>query len=287
MHRECCLATWLALPGQVRLAVPDFGGAFQIILGWAGSESLVSAARGVGMQKSIEVTAEQTDGEGGVRAAIAQLIQTMRVDADVSPVATWAMTTAAAMKLPAVQYASIVRVGQGDRIRHLASTHGHARLLDALQQRLREGPSLDAAWETHTRRVDDLADEKRWPTLSNEAVATAPIRSALCVPLVTHHHGKAALNLYADRPCAFGPDDELTGLVFTRNAEALLEVGRPARPHRHQTNRELIGQAKLLLMKRYAVDPVTALSLLAHLSKDCGKPVSVVARGLVGAGSEP
>ncbi|MDG4667235.1 GAF and ANTAR domain-containing protein [Mycobacterium sp. 236(2023)] len=236
------------------------------------------------MQQSIEITAEQSHGEAGVRTAIAQLIQTVRTE--VSPSSTWEMTTTAAMKLSAVQYASIVRVGQGDCIRSIASTHIRPRVLDELQQRFREGPSLDAAWETQTRRVDDLADDERWPAFSDEAVAAAPIRSVLCVPLVTRHRGRAALNLYADQPYAFGREDELIGLMFARNAEVLLEVGRRTKRARHQTNRELIGQAKHILMKRYAVDPVTALSLLAQLSKDCRQPVSVVARALLGTESE-
>ena len=39
-------------------------------------------------------------------------------------------------------------------------------------------------------------------------------------------------------------------------------------------------------MERFAVDAVTAFSLLAQLSKDCRQPVSVVATGLVRTGSE-
>jgi AmiR/NasT family two-component response regulator len=48
-----------------------------------------------------------------------------------------------------------------------------------------------------------------------------------------------------------------------------------------QTNRELIGQAEAILMKRFAVDTVTAFALPAQLSKDRRQPASVVARGLV------
>ena len=234
------------------------------------------------MQQYIEVTAEQTQGEAGARAAIAQLIQAARAEAYVNAGSTWAMTSAAAMKLSAVQYASIVRIRQGDYIRSIAATHDHPRLLDELQQRFQEGPSLDAAWETQTRRVDDLADDRRWPAFSRVAVATTPVRSVLSVPLVTHHRAKAALSLYADQPYAFGREDELIGLMFARNAEALLKISARTNRDRHRANGELVGQAKHILMKRFAVDSVTALSLLAQLSKDCGQPVSVVAKGLVG-----
>lgn len=238
------------------------------------------------MQQSIDVTAEQTLGEASVRAAIAQLIDFVRAETEVRPAATWSATTAAAMKLSGVEYAGVMRVRYGDCIRTLASTDLHPRLLDQLQRRFREGPSLDAVWENQTRRVDDLAGERRWPNFSGEAAATTPIRSMLSVPLITHHQGRTTLNMYADRPYAFGREDELIGLMFVRNAQTLLEFGRCTKRDRYQTNRELIAQAKRILMKRNAVDPATALLLLAQLSKDRGQPVSVVARALVGTGSD-
>ena len=60
--------------------------------------------------------------EAGMHAAIAQLIQS-------------------------------VRAGPADSVRTLSSTDGHLRFLNKLQQRYRQGPSLDAAWENQTRLV--------------------------------------------------------------------------------------------------------------------------------------
>jgi GAF domain-containing protein len=239
------------------------------------------------MQQSIEVADEQVHGETGVHVAIAHLVQNVRAQVDVHPDVTWGLTTAAALKLPAVDYASIMLVGQGTVIRTLASSDGYPRLLNKLQQRYREGPGLEAACERQARRVDDLYGERRWPDFSDEAVAITPIRSILSVPLFTHHRSKAALNLYADKPSAFGDEGQLTGLAFASDAEAVLEVGR--RDKRYQkalTNRDVIAQAKGILMELFAIDPVTAFSLLAQLSKDHRQPVSAVARGLVSMRSE-
>jgi AmiR/NasT family two-component response regulator len=52
------------------------------------------------------------------------------------------------------------------------------------------------------------------------------------------------------------------------------------------TNRHAIAQAKGILMELFTIDPVTAFSMLAQLSKDCRQPVSAVARGLVSMRSE-
>jgi GAF domain-containing protein len=162
----------------------------------------------------------------------------------------------------------IMLVGKGTVVRTLASSGGYPRYLNKLQQRYREGPGLEAACERQARRVDDPDGEKRWPKFTDEAVAITPIRSILSVPLFTHRRTKAALNLYADQPYAFGAQGELIGLAFASDAEAVLEVGR--REKRYQkalTNRDLIAQAKGVLMELFAIDTITAFSLLAQLSK--------------------
>jgi GAF domain-containing protein len=234
------------------------------------------------MQQSIGIVGEQVHHEAAMHAAVTQLIQNISAQVDDHRESIWALMTEAAMKLSAVEHASIVRVGQRDAVRTLASTDGHLRFLNKLQQRCRQGPSLDTAWESQARRVDDLTCERRWPIFSAEAAAITPIRSILCVPLVIRQHGRTVLNLYSDRPSAFGTEDEVIGLTFASDAEAVLELGRRGGRYRQaQTNRELVGLAKGILMERFAVDAVTAFSLLAQLSKDRQQPVSVVARGLV------
>jgi ANTAR domain-containing protein/GAF domain-containing protein len=239
------------------------------------------------MQQSIEVVGEQVHSESGIQVAIAQLIHNVRNAVDVDQSSIWALATAAALKLSAVDYASITRVGQRDVVRTLATTDGHPRILNKLQQRYREGPSLDAACENRARRVDNLTHETRWPTFSREAAATTPIRSMLCVPLFARHNGKAALNMYANQPYAFGTESELTGVAFANDVAAILEVGRREKLYRRTVNnRDMIGQAKGILMQRFAVDPVAAFSLLAQLSRHRQQAVSVFASGLVGDGPQ-
>jgi hypothetical protein len=282
-----CGVDRFVFPGPMTDPVSDFVGARDGGFGWSDSWSRVSLTRRVDMQNFVGIVGEPVRREAAVHAAITHLIQNLRAEVDDHQGSIWGLMTAAAMKLSAVQNASIVRVGQADAIRTLASTDCHLQFLNKLQQSYRQGPSLDAAWEGQVRRVDDLTSETRWPIFSDKAVAITSIRSMLCVPLLTHHHGRTALNLYADRPSAFGPEDELIGLAFASDAEAVLEVGRRAERYRQaQTNRELVGLAKGILMERFDVDAVTAFSLLAQLSKERRQPVSMVARGLVSTGSE-
>jgi hypothetical protein len=50
-----------------------------------------------------------------------------------------------------------------------ASTGDLPRELDALQERLAQGPCMDAVWEQEVVRVDDLAAEDRWPEFARQA----------------------------------------------------------------------------------------------------------------------
>lgn len=230
----------------------------------------------------MEPGSAQINGDKGIHVAIAHLVQTVRTQADGRPDAIWAQTAAAALKLPAVEYASIMLVGQGTVIRTLASTADYPRFLNRLQQRFREGPGLEAACERQARRVDDLCNETRWHNFCDGAIAVAPIRSIVSVPLFTRHRSTSALNLYADQPYAFEAEDELIGRAFASDTGAILECNR--REKRYQkalSNRRTISQAKGILMEHYAIDPVAAFSLLAQLSKDRRQSVSLVARSLV------
>jgi hypothetical protein len=231
------------------------------------------------MQPSIEQPNEDVGAEARIHDAIAPLIHTVHAwDQDT----VWALVTTAALKLPAVNYASVFVVGPGSCVRHLASTHFHARLLNQVEQRYMQGPGLDAACEQQAHRVEDLTGERRWPDFRDEAADVTPIRSILSLPLSTHHHGKAVLNLYADAPHSFGAENERLGLAFAGEAQVILATGhREKRYRKTLTNRDLIGQAKGMLMERFDIDPVAAFSLLAQLSKKRQQSVSVVAERLV------
>lgn len=69
--------------------------------------------------------------------------------------------------------------------------------------------------------------ETRWPAFSETAVVITPIRSMLCVPLFTHHHGRTALSMCADQPSAFGPRTAFGGVEHTDSliVKGLVTVG--------------------------------------------------------------
>jgi hypothetical protein len=98
------------------------------------------------------------------------------------------------------------------------------------------------------------------------------------------HVASTALNRYADRPDVFSADTEEIGSTFATHAAAALKFGRrPKHLRKVLTNRDVIGQAKAMLMERFDIDAVAAFSLLAQLSRDRRDSVSATARRLVHA----
>jgi hypothetical protein len=229
-----------------------------------------------------EAVATGTSVESGIHVAIAELIRAMHTDTCGDAGARWSLVTAAALHLPAVCHASIMVVGQPGVVKCLTASDPVPRFLDRLQQRLREGPGLDAACERQVRRIDDLDDELRWSRFVEEALANTPIRSMMALPLFARGFPRSVLSLYGDRPDMFGAEHENIGLAFVADAGTAVETWRREQWFRRaQVNRDTIGQAKGILMERFDIDAVAAFSLLAELSKNRGQPVSSVARGLV------
>ena len=234
------------------------------------------------MAAPVELDVGYARAEADLHSAIAQLSRSLRA-ADGHPDTTWALTTAAAVQLPPVDYASIFIAGPGITARLHGASHDHARTLNALELHHRQGPGVDAGCERRIRRVDDLGEDGRWPEFSAEARATTPIRSVLSLPLWTHHRRHIVLNLYADRPNSFGTAGELMGHRFAIDAEGLLDANfREKRQRKAVTNRDLIGQAKRILMVRLGIGPVMACSLLAQLSRNRRQSVTAVAAEVVG-----
>src|SRR3954453_22114585 len=73
---------------------------------------------------------------------------------------------------------------------------------DALQYDLDEGPCLAATALRQVVRVDDAAEERRWPRWGG-AAATLGLRSSLSAPMVAGDRALGAVKLYAEQPGPF------------------------------------------------------------------------------------
>lgn len=196
------------------------------------------------------------------------------------------VTESATELIGAVDCADILIVEGAKKFRSHAATSELPVRLDAIQERVGEGPCVDAA-RTHTVvRCDDFRSDPRWPTFSPSAV-DAGVLSSLSFRLYTGSDTIGALNLFSGRADAFSDaDEELGAVLATHAAVALYTANKTEQFASGLASRDLIGQAKGMLMERYGMDAVQAFDLIRRLSQDQNIPVTTLAGELVRLGSE-
>lgn len=191
-----------------------------------------------------------------------------------------AIVAAAVDLVPGVSWAGISLV-QGAKITPEAPSHDVVAEMDQLQSDLGEGPCLTAIREEHTVRVVDLATDRRWPLFATNAMRRGA-RSMLSMRLFVRREQLGALNLYATEPGAFTPDSEiLADLVSQHAAIALAGATHEHHLSAAMTNRDVLGQAKGILMQRDRLTGQQAFALLVRTSQNANMKVAEVARWLI------
>ena len=223
------------------------------------------------------------DDLGTVMGRIARTLQEEHGDVD----ATLASITAAAVAtVPGAEMASVSLVTRRE-VDPRGATGDQVREIDRLQTELGEGPCLDALREEETVLVEDFATEQRWPRFAAAAVERGA-RSLLSFQLFTDGDNLGALNLYATRPGSFGPDAETVGKVFSSHAAIALSAARQEQNLRGaMDHRDLIGQAKGILMERHRITAGQAFDLLARTSSHTNRKLFDIAEELTDTGALP
>lgn len=194
------------------------------------------------------------------------------------------VVAAAVQLIPGAEAASISLVTAR---RQIVSQHRSSDLperVDAIQTETGEGPCLDAAYEHQTVRVPDLSRERRWPKFARRAY-DAGAGSMLSFQLYVQGDTMGALNLYNRKPDGFDDESEQVGLLFASHAAVAFAAAQKL-DHlgRAVASRDLIGQAKGMLMERYRIDPEGAFRVLARISQSTNRPLRAVAEELVTTG---
>ncbi|HEU5268448.1 MAG TPA: ANTAR domain-containing protein [Jatrophihabitans sp.] len=171
-----------------------------------------------------------------------------------------------------------------------AATEQLAADLDQLQIKVNEGPCLDSLGATELLRVDDLADDPRWPALAGLG-RPLPIRSVLSVPVYCCDGTAHSLSLYAERPATFGPAQHSTACLCA----AALGLAVSAL-HEHErvshlrvalgTNRQ-IGAAMGILMARHRCNSDEAFTALRVASQHLHRKLRDIADEVVFTGVLP
>jgi hypothetical protein len=135
-----------------------------------------------------------------------------------------------------------------------------------------------------TLRSNDLRNEPRWPRWAAIAVEHG-VLSALSFQLFVEGDRMGALDVYGDRPNAFDEEAENVGLLLASHAAIAMAGSRKTDQLRIAVeSRDLIGQAKGILMERYKIGPAQAFDLLVVASQRTHRKLHDVAEQLADTG---
>ena len=141
-------------------------------------------------------------------------------------------------------------------------------LVMGLQNDIGEGPCLEALSQTSQVVVGEVSTETRWPLFS-QRVQPMGIGSMICTPLTVEDKVVGSLTLASSRPHAF--DEEAAGLaeVFAAHATLALVGAEEVRNLTAMAaSRDVIGQAKGILMERLKLTNQEAFATLVRASQN-------------------
>lgn len=161
---------------------------------------------------------------------------------------------------------------------------------DRLQYELDEGPCLTAWRQRRVVRIDDIGQDRRFPRWS-QAVQPLGLACSLSIPLVAGDVCVGALKVYGGRPHVYDGQAEHLATMFAAQAAILLANVQSYEQARRVTDqlrealrsRDVIGQAKGILMERERVDDQRAFTLLVAMSRNSSRKLRDVARDVVGS----
>lgn len=168
-----------------------------------------------------------------------------------------------------------------------AHTDDVATAVGEAQRTTGQGPCVDTSRDELTIRIDDLREDSRWPEFSAIAVANG-VLSILSVQLFVEGGSMGAIDIYADHVAAFDDDAENTALLLASHAAIAMAASRTVGNLRVAVeSRDLIGQAKGILMERYKIDAGRAFDLLVMSSQSTHRKLRDVSDELVHSGELP
>lgn len=197
-----------------------------------------------------------------------------RLRAETDPRAVLQQLLAAAVtEIPGAAHAGIstlttALLGSDATARHLESCqHGSG------------GPGPRAAAEEDLVRSKDLARETRWPEFA-PAACEEGVRSAVAIPVLCVGES-GALTLYSRRARSFGAAAQQFALQLAAQAAGAAAVREQEHLRTAAASRDVIGQAKGMLMERYRIGAGAAFDLLSRVSQSTNRKLRAVAEDLV------
>ncbi|WP_406816123.1 ANTAR domain-containing protein [Mycobacterium sp. M23085] len=217
--------------------------------------------------------------DDAVQSRIAELADALVGGAPVADVLAKVACASIAL-VPGTDFAKISVIDNG-QIRSLAATSSLTALLDTAQRTAGQGPCLDAISALKAVRCDDLRSDVRWPQFAGSA-ATTGVRSVLSCPVRIPSAGATTLSLFGFAPNVFSLESEFIGAMVASHAATALVNDEWTRQFKAAlATRDVIGQAKGMIMGRFDVDASRAFAILKAISQQTNTPVRDLACEIV------
>lgn len=230
-----------------------------------------------------EMTSRQGDSVS-VAETFAQVARTLAAQDDLQTTLD-KIVGLAVETLDACEFAGISLV-KGRKITSPASSNDVPRILDEIQSEVGEGPCIDAIREHEVLESGNLASDDRWPTFARRARDETGVCSIVAFRLFAEEDTMGALNLYATSANAFDDTDVALGSVFAVHAAVAMESARREETlEQKAASRDVIGQAKGMLMARSDIDEDRAFDMLKSASQRMNVRLVDIARRI--AAGEP
>jgi GAF domain-containing protein len=218
-------------------------------------------------------------------STVEQLVRTLRVPIGDAEELVSRICAEATRIVPGVRDVGVIVTDPHRNLLTVCASGPIPRQLDELQVETGTGPCLTAARKQIVVRMYDVAEDTRWAEFCTAALDCG-VASMLCVPLYVDDHKLGTLSLYGDRPGAFRENVEPVARVLaTLSAIALADSRHRVRMERALHNRDLIGQAKGILMSRHGIGADEAFAMLAERSQRTNSKLLAVAERVVETGT--
>ncbi|MCU1453611.1 MAG: Response regulator with antiterminator output domain [Acidimicrobiales bacterium] len=160
--------------------------------------------------------------------------------------------------------------------------------LDEAQYVSDTGPCLEAHRLNHVVEVPDMEHASKWPEY-RQAALDAGFHSSLSLPLTVDMQKLGALNIYSRTKGDFGPDVRAVAETFA--GQAAMAMANVAVVRRLQElvaqlsealdSRDVLGQAKGILMAQHKITANEAFAMLVEHSQRTGVKVRELAQDFV------
>jgi GAF domain-containing protein len=257
---------------------------------WLKSKELERNADGVRRACRSSMSSDLTE-EGPITESLLSLARILFAGQSVDETLD-AVAHLAQQSIPGCDAASVTVMHDG-RPSTTVSTAAMAWDVDQHQYDADEGPCLEAVRLQTIVRVDSYLDEGRWPRLVPAAIEHG-VRSSLSLPLVALDEPVGALNLYSTKQSGFDHAEGVGRTFATQAAITLANAAalqRAAELARHLSialeRRDVIGQAKGILMAQSGMSSEEAFDVLRRASQRSNRKLHVLAEEMVQRHASP